>query len=46
MSREVAIERRFFVEAKSFVFSVKEGEAVVRLEERRRGFAGLVALGV
>jgi hypothetical protein len=25
----------FFVEAKSFVFSVKEDEVVVRLEERR-----------
>jgi len=34
------------VDAKAFVFSVKEGEAVVRLEERRRGFAGFVVFGV
>jgi hypothetical protein len=39
------MERRFLVEAKSFLFSVKENEAVVRLEERRKGFADAVSLG-
>jgi len=33
------------VEAKSFVFTVVEGASVVRLEERRRNFSGLVLLG-
>jgi hypothetical protein len=46
MSREVAMERRFFMEAIFFVFLVKEGKAVVQLEERRRGFASLVVLDV
>ncbi len=36
----------FFVEAKSFLFSVKEDVVVVRLEERRKGFAGVVSLGL
>jgi hypothetical protein len=35
------MEWRFFVEVKSFLFSVKEDVAVVRLEERRKGFAGV-----
>jgi hypothetical protein len=42
----LVMEWRFFVEAKSFVLSVREGEPVVRLEERRKGFAGSVILGV
>jgi hypothetical protein len=46
MLREEAMERRFFVEAKAFVLSMTEGEAVVLLEARRRGFTGLVVLGV
>jgi hypothetical protein len=32
------MERLFFIEAKSFFFSVKVGEAVVRLGEKRKGF--------
>jgi hypothetical protein len=36
----------FFVEAKSFLFSVKEDVVVVQLEERRKGFAGVVSLGL
>jgi len=38
------MEWHFFVEAKSFLFSVKEDVVVVRLEER--GFAGVVSLGL
>lgn len=34
------LEWRFFVEVKSFLFSVKEDVAVVWLEEIRKGFAG------
>jgi hypothetical protein len=34
------------VEAKSFAVLVKEGEAVVRLEESRKGFVGKVSLGL
>ena len=32
------------MEAKSFVFSMLEGEAMVRLVERMKGFAGAVEL--
>jgi hypothetical protein len=39
------MEWRFFVEAKSFAFSVEEGGSVLRLEERRRGFTGVLYLG-
>jgi hypothetical protein len=39
------MERWCCVEAKSFVFMVVEGASVVRLEERRRNFSGLVLLG-
>jgi hypothetical protein len=39
------MERWCWVEAKSFVFTVVEGASVVRLEERRRNFLGLVLLG-
>jgi hypothetical protein len=34
------------VETKSSAVSVKEGEAVVRLEESRKGFVGKVSLGL
>jgi hypothetical protein len=33
------------VESKTFVFSVIEGASVVRVEEMRRRFSGLVLLG-
>jgi hypothetical protein len=39
------MERRCCVEAKSCVFTVVEGASVVRLEERRRNFSGLVLVG-
>jgi hypothetical protein len=32
------------MEAKTFVFTVVEGASVVRLEERRKSFSGLVLL--
>lgn len=40
------MEWRFFVESKSFLFSVKENDAVVRLEKRQKCFAGVVSLGL
>jgi hypothetical protein len=40
------MEWRFFVEAKTFVFSMKEVDVVVWLEERRKGFTRVVLLGV
>lgn len=40
------MDRHFFVEVKSFAVSVKEGEAMVWLEESRKGFAGKVSLGL
>jgi hypothetical protein len=36
------MERCFSIEAKSFCFSAKEGSPVLRLEERRKGFAGFI----
>jgi len=39
------MERWFFVEAKTFMFSIVKGASVLRLEERRRGFSGVVFLG-
>jgi hypothetical protein len=39
------MERWCCVESKTFVFSVIEGASVVRVEERRRRFSGLVLLG-
>ena len=33
------------VEAKSFSFSVKNGNAVLQLEEKRKGFGGFILLG-
>jgi len=38
------MERWCCVEAKTFVFTVVEGASVVRLEERRKSFSGLVLL--
>jgi hypothetical protein len=42
----MAMERRFFVEAKTFLFSIEEGKYVLRMEERRKGFSGVVLLGL
>jgi len=39
------MERWFFVEAKTFVFSMVEGASVLRWEERRKGFSSVVFLG-
>jgi hypothetical protein len=39
------MERWCWVETKSFVFLMVEGASVVRVEERRRNFSGLVLLG-
>jgi hypothetical protein len=38
------MERRFLVEAKSFVFSVLDGVSVLRVEEKRKDFSGEVLL--
>jgi hypothetical protein len=40
------MEHRFSVEAKAFSFSVVSGKPMLRLEERRKGFMGLILLGV
>jgi hypothetical protein len=40
------MERRFSVEAKSFFFSAKKGNAVLRLEEKRKGYGGFILLGI
>jgi len=42
----MALERRFFVEAKTFLFSVEEGNSMLSMEERRKGFFGVVLLGL
>jgi predicted Ser/Thr protein kinase len=39
------MEQRFSVEAKSFFFSTRKGNALVRLEEKRKGFGGFILLG-
>jgi hypothetical protein len=39
------MERRFVVEAKEFLFSVKLGFSILRLEEKRKSFLGVVVLG-
>jgi hypothetical protein len=39
------MESRFFVEAKTFVFSVVDGKSDLWVEERRKGFSGAVCLG-
>jgi hypothetical protein len=40
-----AMERRFSVEAKAFCFMAKEGSTELRLEERRKGFVGVIRVG-
>jgi hypothetical protein len=42
----MALERRFFMEAETFLFSVEEGKSVLRTEERWKGFLGVVLLGL
>jgi hypothetical protein len=39
------MERRFSVEAKAFCFTAKEGSTDLRLEERRKGFVGVIRVG-
>jgi hypothetical protein len=39
------MERRFLVEAKSFSFTMRKDNALVRLEEKRKGFGGFILLG-
>jgi hypothetical protein len=39
------MERSFLVEAKSFYFSTRKCSALVRLEEKRKGFGGFILLG-
>ena len=39
------MERRFSVEAKAFYVTVKEVSTELRLEERRRGFVGVIRVG-
>lgn len=38
------MERRFLVEAKSFVFSVLDGVSVLRVEKKMKDFSGEVLL--
>jgi hypothetical protein len=40
------MESRFFVEAKSFRFSVETGSAELRVEEKRKGFSGSAVFGL
>jgi hypothetical protein len=40
------MERQFFLEAKTILFSVEEGKFVLRMEERRKGFLGVFLLGL
>jgi hypothetical protein len=40
------MESQFFVEAKSFWFSVEAGSAELRVEEKRKGFSGSVVFGL
>jgi hypothetical protein len=40
------MENRFFVEAKSFIFSVVEGSFELRVAEKRKGFSGWIRLGM
>jgi len=39
------MENCFFVEAKSFIFSVVEGSFELRVVEKRKGFSGWIWLG-
>jgi hypothetical protein len=41
----MGVESRFFVEAKSYVFSTGVRNSELRVEERRKGFYGSVSLG-
>lgn len=43
---EFVIERRFFVEGKAFSFTAKEGFSDFRLEERGKGFVGVIFVGL
>jgi len=36
----MVLERRFFMDAKTFLLSVEEGKSILRMEERRKGFWG------
>ena len=36
------MERRFFVKAKALCFTAKEGSSDLQLEERRKGFVGVI----
>jgi hypothetical protein len=40
------MESWFFVEAKSFRFSVETGSAELRVEEKRKGFSGFAVFGL
>jgi hypothetical protein len=42
----LGMESWFFVEAKSFIFSVVKGSVELRVVEKRNGFSGVVLLGV
>jgi hypothetical protein len=42
----MALERCFSMEVKTFLFSMEEGKYVLRMEERRKGFLGVVRLGL
>jgi hypothetical protein len=41
----LGMESHFFVEAKSFSFWVEKDKLGLRVEERRKGFDGVVSLG-
>jgi len=40
------MERRFFVGAKTFLFLMEEGKSMLGMEDRRKGFFGVVLLGL
>jgi hypothetical protein len=42
---EVYMERQFSVDAKTFNLLAKEGLSVFCLEERRKGFVGVILVG-
>jgi hypothetical protein len=41
----LGMESRFFVEAKSFLFSMGQGYVELRVVEKRKAFTGVVLLG-
>ena len=41
---KLGMESHFFVEAKSFVFSMAKGKQEIQLVERRKGFSGVAFL--